>query len=81
MPIARAARTIVVSVALLCVCAPAFAASQIETAKLFYQTFNTGQPDLLDQVLAPDWVDFPLNPGQGPGRDGFKPLTPLSWRF
>jgi predicted ester cyclase len=45
-----------------------------ETVKLFYQAVSSNQPDLLDQVLAPDWQDAPLNPGQGPGRDGFKPL-------
>jgi predicted ester cyclase len=74
MPIIRAARAIAVTAALLCVCAPAFAATQIsETVKLFYQAFSS-KPDLLDQVLAPEWQDVPLNPGQGPGRDGFKPL-------
>ena len=74
MPIIRAVRAIAVTAALLCGGAPAVAATQIETAKLFYQTFTANQPDLLDQVLAPDWQDFPLNPGQGPGRDGFKPI-------
>ena len=75
MQIIRAARAIAVTAALLGVCAPAFAATQIsETVKLFYQAFSSNQPDLLDQVLAPDWQDVPLNPGQGPGRDGFKPL-------
>ncbi len=47
----------------------------IEVAKLFYQTFTADQPDLFDQVLAPDWQDIPPNPGQGPGRDGFKPIV------
>lgn len=47
-----------------------------EKIRLFYDTFETSNPALLDQVLAPDWVDIPMNPGQGPGRDGFKPLIP-----
>jgi predicted ester cyclase len=45
-----------------------------ETIKLFYQAFSANKPDLLDQVLASDWEDIPLNPGQGPGRDAFKPV-------
>jgi predicted ester cyclase len=45
-----------------------------ETVKLFYEAFNTNQPELLDQVLAPEWEDIPLGPGQGPGRDAFKPM-------
>src|SRR5436305_7761791 len=75
MRIIRAAKAIAVTAALVCACAPALAATQIsETVKLFYQALSSNQPDLLDQVLAPDWQDVPLNPGQGPGRDGFKPL-------
>lgn len=33
-------------------------------------TFNrafSGDTDLLDGVVTPDWEDIPLNPGQGPG--------------
>ena len=75
MPIMKAARAIAVTAALLCLCTPAFAATQIsETVKLFYKAIGSNQPDLLDQVLAPEWEDVPLNPGQGPGRDGFKQL-------
>ena len=55
--------------------APALAATQKETAKIFYQALSSNQPDLLDEVLAPDWEDLPLAPGQKPGRDGFKPLV------
>jgi len=39
-------------------------------------TFNrafSGDTDLLDGVVTPDWEDIPLNPGQGPGPDGTKP--------
>ena len=39
-----------------------------------YRAFNTGAADLLDQVLAEDWSDIPLAPGQMPGRDGLKPM-------
>lgn len=54
---------------------PAFAATQMsETVKLFYQALSTNQPDLLDKVLAPEWEDVPLGPGQKAGRDGFKPV-------
>jgi predicted ester cyclase len=68
-------KTIVMTTALLCFWAPASAATQMsQTVKVFYQAFSSNQPDLLDQVLAPDWEDIPLNPGQKPGRDGFKPM-------
>ena len=32
-----------------------------------------GQPDLLDEVLAPDWEDIPSIPGQPPGPEGLEP--------
>ncbi len=41
--------------------------------RTFYRAF-AGDPDLLDQVVTPDWQDIPLAPGQGPGRDGIKPM-------
>ena len=53
---------------------PTFAATQGETIKLFYEAFSTNQPNLLDDVLAPEWDDIPLGPGQEPGRDAFKPM-------
>ena len=69
------AKAIAVTAALLCFSVPAIAATQMsETVKLFYQAFSSNQPDLLDQVLAPEWEDIPLNPGQKAGRDGFKPM-------
>ncbi len=43
------------------------------TIETFYQAF-AGEPDLLDQVVEPDWQDIPLAPGQGPGPWGIKPL-------
>lgn len=39
-----------------------------------YRAFNEGNPDLLDEALAEDWQDIPLNPGQQPGCEGMKPL-------
>jgi len=39
----------------------------------FNRTFS-GDTDLLDGVVTPDWEDIPLNPGQGPGPDGIKPM-------
>ena len=39
----------------------------------FYLAFQ-GEPDLLDQVVTPDWQDIPLTPNQKPGRDGAKPV-------
>ncbi|MBL8790343.1 MAG: ester cyclase [Rhizobiales bacterium] len=47
-----------------------------QKVRIFYDTFVTGNADLLDQVLAQDWANDPVNPGQGPGRDGFKKLIP-----
>ena len=40
-----------------------------------YEAFNIGNPDLLDEVLAEDWRDTPMSPGQQPGRDGMKPMV------
>ena len=40
-----------------------------------YRAFGGGDTDLLDTVLAVDWHDVPLAPGQGPGREGIKPMV------
>lgn len=47
-----------------------------EKIRIFYETFNTGDANLLDQIIAEDWVNVPVNPGQGPGREGFKKMIP-----
>lgn len=39
-----------------------------------YRAFNDNDPDLVDTVLAPDWDDIPLAPGQGRGPEGIKPI-------
>ena len=44
-------------------------------ARRFYQVLNTGDLSLLKGTLAPSWAAHPLNPGQGPGRDGFGPVV------
>lgn len=39
-----------------------------------YRAFNDKNPDLVDTVLAPDWDDIPLAPGQQPGPAGIKAI-------
>ncbi|KAA0920583.1 ester cyclase [Streptomyces apricus] len=39
----------------------------------FYAAFS-GKPELLDDIVAEDWDDIPLGPGQDPGRAGAAPL-------
>jgi steroid delta-isomerase-like uncharacterized protein len=39
-----------------------------------YRAFNDKNPDLVDAVLAPDWDDIPLAPGQQPGPEGIKAI-------
>jgi steroid delta-isomerase-like uncharacterized protein len=39
-----------------------------------YRAFSEQNPDLVDAVLAPQWKDIPLAPGQVPGPEGFKPV-------
>ncbi|GAA6620232.1 ester cyclase [Scytonema sp. NUACC26] len=41
-------------------------------ARQFYAAFNTGNVDILDDILAVDWADRPAIPGQAPGPDGEK---------
>jgi steroid delta-isomerase-like uncharacterized protein len=44
----------------------------------FYKALNTGDGDLLDEILTDDWQDIPLPPGTGPGRENFK-TQGLGW--
>ncbi|GGF17196.1 ester cyclase [Williamsia phyllosphaerae] len=39
----------------------------------FYRAFS-GDTDLLETVVTPDWEDIPLAPGQGPGPQGAVPI-------
>ena len=43
----------------------------------FYEPFNTGDTSIYETILAEDWVDHPLGPGQQPGREGFKPVIDM----
>lgn len=40
----------------------------------FYRAFSEQNPDLVDAVLAPEWSDVPLAPGQAAGPAGIKPI-------
>jgi len=42
--------------------------------KTLYRAFSDRNPDLVDEVLAPNWDDIPLAPGQIPGPGGIKPI-------
>ncbi|MBT0570493.1 ester cyclase [Curvibacter sp. CHRR-16] len=73
----------IVAKALIAVASVAFIApsamaqqTQKEKIRLFYDAFEKSDANLLDKVLAPNWEDIPMNPGQGPGLAGFKPLVP-----
>jgi len=39
-----------------------------------YRAFSEQNPDLVDSVLAPEWEDIPLAPGQEHGPAGVKPI-------
>lgn len=43
----------------------------------FYDALGKGQLELLDEILIEDWVTHDANPGQEPGRAGFKKFIPL----
>ena len=51
---------------------PGTAPENIALVKNFYEAFNTRSKPTLDKVLADDWVDVPMAPGQSPGREGMK---------
>lgn len=44
------------------------------SVEVFYSAFTKGQPDLVDEVLASEWEDIPLAPGQVDGPEGIKPI-------
>lgn len=52
---------------------PALAA-ELEAVKTLYRAFSEKNPDLVDSILADDWDDIPLGPGQEPGPQGIKPI-------
>ena len=45
-----------------------------QSIRTLYQAFSDKNPDLLDQVLTPDWMDIPMQPGQVPGPQRLKTL-------
>lgn len=45
-----------------------------EAVETFYRAFTDQNLDLVDSVLAPDWDDIPLAPGQKPGPQGIKTI-------
>jgi predicted ester cyclase len=45
-----------------------------QAVETLYRAFSENNPDLVDSVLASDWDDIPLAPGQGPGPEGIKPI-------
>lgn len=46
--------------------------ANVALVRTFYAAFSTKSKDMLDTVLAQDWVDVPLAPGQGGGLAGMK---------
>lgn len=38
----------------------------------FHEPFEGADPDLLDSIVTPGWVNHPRNPGEAPGPEGFK---------
>ncbi len=45
-----------------------------QAVETLYRAFSENNPNLVDSVLAADWDDIPLAPGQGPGPEGIKPI-------
>lgn len=41
-----------------------------DVVRAFYEPFRTGDTSTYDEVLADDWIDLPLGPGQEPGPAG-----------
>jgi steroid delta-isomerase-like uncharacterized protein len=51
---------------------PPVAQTHENLVRQFYLPFNTGDVSVYNNILAPNWIDDPLTPGQQPGPDGFK---------
>jgi steroid delta-isomerase-like uncharacterized protein len=51
--------------------------AQQRAIETLYRAFNEQNPDLLDEVLMPDWQDIPLGTGQQPGLAGMKPIVAM----
>ena len=48
--------------------------AELVAVQTLYRAFSEQNPDLVDAVLAPEWDDIPLAPGQQPGPAGIKPI-------
>jgi len=48
--------------------------AELVAVQTLYRAFSEQNPDLVDAVLAPEWDDIPLAPGQEPGPAGVKPI-------
>jgi len=46
---------------------------QNKIAALWYEAFETKNPEILDRILAKDWIDIPPAPNQPAGPDFFQP--------
>jgi steroid delta-isomerase-like uncharacterized protein len=53
----------------------ALTTEELNTIHNFYDVFSNRNFDTVDAVLADDWQDIPLAPGQGDGPEGFKELV------
>ena len=45
-------------------------AAVADVVRRFYEPFRTGDTSIYDEVLAPEWIDVPLAPGQQQGPAG-----------
>ncbi|MCF6404896.1 ester cyclase [Chitinophaga filiformis] len=53
----------------------ALTAEEENTIRGFYSVFSNRNYDLVDKVLAKNWEDIPLAPGQVDGAEGYKELV------
>ena len=44
---------------------------KMHLVRQFYAPFNTGDTSIYQSILAINWINSPLAPGEAPGRDGF----------
>lgn len=48
---------------------------EIDTLNAFYGLFSNRDYSIVDRILAPDWQDIPLAPGQQDGPEGYVALV------
>lgn len=76
MKITSSLKALAITTALLFSTIPAFSSPEDAKAiKQFYEAFGQNKPELLDNILSPNWEDLPPNEGQAIGRDAFKPFV------